>query len=68
MLAGRWGGGGHARASGATVPLPLAEATAEVLEAARRMLAADVPVAAREPAAETYGLRPDQAASAEATA
>ena len=54
VLAGRWGGGGHARASGATVPLPLAEATAEVLDAARRMLtgggAADVPVAAAEPA------------------
>jgi bifunctional oligoribonuclease and PAP phosphatase NrnA len=38
VLAARWGGGGHARASGATVPLPLATAIPEVLAAARQML------------------------------
>ena len=37
-LAGLWGGGGHARASGATVPLPLDAAAREVLDAARCML------------------------------
>ncbi len=67
VLAGRWGGGGHARASGATLPLPLAEATAEVLDAARRMLAADVPVATREPAT-AQPPRPQRAESAEPAA
>lgn len=38
VLAATWGGGGHARASGATVRLPLAEAVPVVLGAARRML------------------------------
>ncbi len=38
-LASHWGGGGHARASGATVPLPLAEAIPAVLSVARAMLA-----------------------------
>lgn len=33
-LCGIWGGGGHARAAGATVPLPLAEAKAAVIAAA----------------------------------
>ncbi len=37
-LAAHWGGGGHARASGATVPAPLAEALPQVLSVARRML------------------------------
>jgi phosphoesterase RecJ-like protein len=37
-LAGRYGGGGHARAAGATVHAPLAEATALVLEEAARMV------------------------------
>ncbi|CAN5184525.1 bifunctional oligoribonuclease/PAP phosphatase NrnA [soil metagenome] len=38
VLTGRFGGGGHARAAGATVPLPLTEARAPVLEEARRLL------------------------------
>ncbi|HXQ95707.1 MAG TPA: DHH family phosphoesterase [Candidatus Acidoferrales bacterium] len=38
VLAARWGGGGHVRASGATVRLPLDAAVREVLEAARRLL------------------------------
>lgn len=33
-LAATWGGGGHTRAAGATIPLPLAEARAAVLPAA----------------------------------
>lgn len=37
-LAARWGGGGHARASGATVPEPLEAAIPVVLAAAREML------------------------------
>ena len=41
VLTGLFGGGGHARAAGATVPLPLAEARDAVLVEARR-LAADV--------------------------
>ncbi len=38
VLAARWGGGGHARASGATIRLPLAEAIPVVLAEARGML------------------------------
>ncbi len=38
-LAGTWGGGGHARAAGATVPAALAEAQAIVLPVASRLLA-----------------------------
>ncbi|MFI5261314.1 MAG: bifunctional oligoribonuclease/PAP phosphatase NrnA [Candidatus Limnocylindrales bacterium] len=38
-LAGRWGGGGHARAAGATVPAPLTEATWLVLPVAEQLLA-----------------------------
>ncbi|HTS15863.1 MAG TPA: DHHA1 domain-containing protein, partial [Candidatus Sulfotelmatobacter sp.] len=38
-LAGTWGGGGHARASGATVPVPLADAPGLVLPVAERLLA-----------------------------
>ena len=38
VLTGLFGGGGHARASGATVPLPLAEAVPAVLAASRRLL------------------------------
>jgi bifunctional oligoribonuclease and PAP phosphatase NrnA len=41
VLTGLFGGGGHARAAGATVPLPLAEAQQAVLEVARGLLAAD---------------------------
>ena len=41
VLTGLFGGGGHARAAGATVPLPLADARDAVLVEARR-LAADV--------------------------
>ena len=41
VLTGLFGGGGHARAAGATVPLPLADAREAVLVEARR-LAADV--------------------------
>ncbi len=37
-LTGAFGGGGHARAAGATVPAPLAEATRSVLGVAREML------------------------------
>jgi bifunctional oligoribonuclease and PAP phosphatase NrnA len=39
VLTGRFGGGGHARAAGATVPLPLAEAQRPVLDEAERLLA-----------------------------
>lgn len=35
-LCGTWGGGGHARAAGASLPLPLAEARAAVLPVAER--------------------------------
>lgn len=38
VLTGRFGGGGHARAAGATVPLPLAEARPAVLREARQLL------------------------------
>lgn len=40
VLTGTFGGGGHARAAGATVPLPLDEAIPAVLGEARRLLAA----------------------------
>jgi phosphoesterase RecJ-like protein len=40
VLAGTFGGGGHARASGATVPLPLAEARKVVLARAATLVAA----------------------------
>lgn len=36
-LCGTWGGGGHARAAGASLPLPLADARATVLPVAERM-------------------------------
>ncbi|HSH21469.1 MAG TPA: DHH family phosphoesterase [Candidatus Caenarcaniphilales bacterium] len=38
VLTGRFGGGGHARAAGATVPLPLPQATAAVLREAEQLL------------------------------
>ncbi|MDA8236953.1 MAG: DHH family phosphoesterase [Chloroflexi bacterium] len=37
ILCGTWGGGGHARAAGASLPLPLAEARAAVLPVAERL-------------------------------
>lgn len=40
VLAGHYGGGGHARAAGATVPLPVAEARPAVLVEASRLAAA----------------------------
>jgi phosphoesterase RecJ-like protein len=40
VLTGAFGGGGHARASGATIPLPVAEARRAVLAEAERMIAA----------------------------
>jgi phosphoesterase RecJ-like protein len=40
VLSGAFGGGGHARASGATVPLPLAEARKAVLARAAALVAA----------------------------
>jgi phosphoesterase RecJ-like protein len=40
VLTGRFGGGGHARAAGATIALPLAEAPEPVLAEARRLIAA----------------------------
>ncbi|HXR26909.1 MAG TPA: DHH family phosphoesterase [Candidatus Baltobacteraceae bacterium] len=42
-LAGTWGGGGHARAAGATVAAPLAEAQAIVLPVAERLIAGHAP-------------------------
>jgi len=39
VLTGTWGGGGHARAAGATVPLPLAAAVPEVCAIAGRLAA-----------------------------
>ena len=39
VLTGRFGGGGHARAAGATVTAPLAEARPPVLAEARRLVA-----------------------------
>ena len=38
VLTGAFGGGGHARAAGATVDLPIGEAMPQVLSAARAML------------------------------
>jgi phosphoesterase RecJ-like protein len=38
VLTGRFGGGGHARAAGATVELPIDQAVPQVLAAAREML------------------------------
>jgi phosphoesterase RecJ-like protein len=38
VLTGRFGGGGHARAAGATVPLPLDQARPKVLAAARELI------------------------------
>jgi bifunctional oligoribonuclease and PAP phosphatase NrnA len=40
VLTGRFGGGGHARAAGATIVLPVAEARRAVLAEAERMVAA----------------------------
>jgi phosphoesterase RecJ-like protein len=40
VLTGRFGGGGHARASGATIALPVGEARRAVLAEAERMVAA----------------------------
>jgi phosphoesterase RecJ-like protein len=40
VLTGRFGGGGHARAAGATVPMPLDEARPVVLAEAERLVAA----------------------------
>jgi bifunctional oligoribonuclease and PAP phosphatase NrnA len=40
VLTGRFGGGGHARAAGATIALPLAEARPAVLAEATRLVAA----------------------------
>jgi phosphoesterase RecJ-like protein len=40
VLTGAFGGGGHARAAGATLDLPIEQATATVLNAARQMLGA----------------------------
>ena len=42
VLCGTWGGGGHARAAGASLPLPLAEAKAAVLPVAERLAKAVV--------------------------
>ena len=42
VLCGIWGGGGHARAAGASLPLPLAEAKAAVLPVAVRLAKAVV--------------------------
>jgi len=42
VLCGTWGGGGHARAAGASLPLPLAEARAVVLPVAERLATAVV--------------------------
>ncbi|MEX2547186.1 MAG: DHHA1 domain-containing protein [Chloroflexota bacterium] len=41
VLTGAFGGGGHARAAGATIDLPIDQATNAVLDAARRMIDAD---------------------------
>jgi phosphoesterase RecJ-like protein len=40
VLTGAFGGGGHARAAGATVDMPLDQSIKSVLDAARRMLTA----------------------------
>jgi len=42
VLCGTWGGGGHPRAAGASLPLPLAEAKAAVLPVAERLARAVV--------------------------
>ena len=42
VLCGTWGGGGHARAAGASLPVPLAEARAAVLPVAERLARAVV--------------------------
>ena len=42
ILCGTWGGGGHARAAGASLPLPLVEAKAAVLPVAERLARAVV--------------------------
>jgi len=42
ILCGTWGGGGHPRAAGASLPLPLAEAKAAVLPVAERLAKAVV--------------------------
>jgi phosphoesterase RecJ-like protein len=39
VLTGRFGGGGHARAAGATIALPLQEAQAAVVAEAERLIA-----------------------------
>jgi phosphoesterase RecJ-like protein len=39
VLTGKFGGGGHARAAGASIPLPIDEALAPVLEEADRLVA-----------------------------
>ena len=39
VLTGTWGGGGHARAAGATIPLPLDQATGVALGVAERLAA-----------------------------
>ncbi len=39
VLTGTWGGGGHARAAGATVPLPLEAAVTAVRDVAARLAA-----------------------------
>jgi len=43
QLAASWGGGGHARAAGATVAAPLTEAQAIVLPVAQRLIAGQSP-------------------------
>jgi len=43
QLARTWGGGGHARAAGATVAAPLTEALAVVLPVAERLIADQSP-------------------------
>ncbi len=55
VLAARWGGGGHARASGATVPLPLEAAIPEVLAAARALLDSTAPTPSGGAAAPPAG-------------
>jgi nanoRNase/pAp phosphatase (c-di-AMP/oligoRNAs hydrolase) len=42
QLCSTWGGGGHPRAAGATLDLPLAEALAAVLPIAERLARASV--------------------------
>jgi nanoRNase/pAp phosphatase (c-di-AMP/oligoRNAs hydrolase) len=38
VLTGTWGGGGHARAAGASIPLPLAEAVGAAREVAEHLV------------------------------